>query len=127
LSISADSSSRAIADSADLNPSPQIEADSAVTTDFAVSVVPARSDTPSDLISASSPAASQHPSSDTSLPQALPTTEEPNSSHIVTRSMTGSLKPTNFPDFHLYHSLKSTKHPLKDMFLAALSQEPSTF
>jgi hypothetical protein len=67
------------------------------------------------------------PSTDASLLQALSTSPEPPSPHMVTRSMTGLSKPKNFPDYKLYHSLKSTKHPLKAMASFTHPPIPTTF
>jgi len=45
-------------------------------------------------------------------------------SRMITRSVTGSLKPKQLSDFHLYHS---TKHPLKAFHTIILPPEPTTF
>jgi hypothetical protein len=41
--------------------------------------------------------------------------------------MTGLSKPKTFPNYKLYHSLKSTKHPLKSMTSFILPPIPTTF
>jgi len=42
---------------------------------------------------------------------------------MITRSITGSLKPKQLFDFHFYHS---TKHPLKALYTIILPPEPTT-
>jgi hypothetical protein len=61
-----------------------------------------------------------------SLLQVLPNSPTPPSPHIVTQSMTGSSQPKLFPDFKLYRSLKSAKHPLKALSSVILPQVPIT-
>jgi hypothetical protein len=63
---------------------------------------------------------------DQSLLQVLPNSSTPPFPHIVTQSMTSSLQPKLFPNFKLYHSLKSTKHPLKALSSVILPQVPIT-
>lgn len=41
--------------------------------------------------------------------------------------MTGHPKPKDYPGFHLYESIKSTKHPIKAMVAATLPSEPTSF
>jgi hypothetical protein len=61
------------------------------------------------------------------LVDSLHVVSAPTSPNIVTRSMTGHLKPKEYPSFHLYQSIKSTKHPLKAMATATLPREPTSY
>jgi len=45
------------------------------------------------------------------------------SSHIITRSQTGNLKPRRFPDFHLYY----TRHPLQALHAGLVFPDPRTY
>jgi hypothetical protein len=61
------------------------------------------------------------------LVDSLHVVSAPTSPNIVTRSMTGHLEPKEYPGFHLYQSIKSTKHPLKAMAAATLPREPTSY
>ena len=64
------------------------------------------------------------PTNTTSESQPLPPIPDPIPSHMVTRSQTGSLKPKDLSDFHLYYS---THRPLKAMYTTTLPREPRKF
>jgi hypothetical protein len=57
-------------------------------------------------------------------PNSSPPQTAPNVHPMTTRSWTGTLKPTRFPDFHLYHTIR---HPLTSYHTIIQETEPTCF
>jgi hypothetical protein len=104
-------------------PSPTLDAASpavtppALSTASTVSASPPPSTTP-----AISPAVTSPPPSPMLVSQPAPAPPQPSHS-MTTRSHTGSLKPTQFPDFKLYH----TKYPFFNYMTIFPESEPSCY